>query len=83
MTINALNVWYHWAAGHQITPERLIDAGALLSEHRSAHAALAAPLLDWLEQHGIWQPQPTIEPRHQTIEPRHQTIEPRGLEIDF
>ena len=83
MTIGALDVWQAWAAGHKITPERLIDAGTLLSHRRGNHAALAAPLLDWLQQQGIWQPQPTIEPPHRAIEPPQQTIKPPGLEIGF
>jgi hypothetical protein len=76
-TVDALNVWKAWAAGHTVHPARLLDAAADLSQsEQRARGALAHPLLDWLEQHGIVQPQLCIE------RPRPR-IESHGLEIEL
>jgi hypothetical protein len=76
MTITALDTWHAWATGHTITPQRLIDAGELLRHRGGDHAALAAPLHDWLQHHRLWQPAPSIEPPH-------RAVESPGLEIGF
>jgi hypothetical protein len=75
--VDTLDVWRAWAAGHTIHPVRLLDAAADLSQsEQRGQVALAHPLVDWLEQHGIIQPQPTID----RSVPR---IESPGLDIGF
>jgi hypothetical protein len=75
--VDALDVWRAWAAGHTVHPVRLLDAAADLSQsEQRGQVALAHPLVDWLEQHGIIQLQPTID----RSVPR---IESPGLDIDF
>ena len=77
MTITALDTWHAWATGHTITPQRLIDAGELLHHRQGDHAALAAPLLGWLEHRQM------IQPQRATIGPPTPQIERPGLEIGF
>jgi hypothetical protein len=75
--VDALDVWRAWAAGHTVHPARLLDAATDLSKgEQRGQVALAHPLVDWLEQHGIIQLQPTID----RSVPR---IESPGLDIDF
>jgi hypothetical protein len=76
-TVDALDTWMHWAAGHRVSPEQLADAVDVLHHtDRADHTALAAPLATWMDQHALTPRQPSVE----RDVPR---IEPPGVDIGF
>ncbi len=74
-SVDALDTWRNWAVGLNISTEELHDAITTLHEKgRHEYAALAEPLLDWMDQRGIATP-------HHGLDPAVPRIEPPGLDI--
>ena len=68
-SIGALNTWHRWASGHGVTPDELNDAAAVLRDTaQQDHATLAAPLVAWLEQHGLARTGIEIDPAVRPVE---------------
>ena len=80
-TVEAVDTWHRWAAGHDITPAALINTAHRLTERGGHHAALAAPLTTWIHEHDI-APRPSIAPQSSPDyhSPRPQ---PQGLGIEL
>ena len=76
-TLTALDTWQQWASGRHVERSPLARAAVHLYDRGGAHANLAEPLLDSLEQNHM------VRRQQVTIERPEPHIEPPGLEIGF